>query len=52
MRSSPAVATVGFRSTLPPAMQLLDWLVVLGYFGVLFGLAWWVIKRKGYADDY
>jgi SSS family solute:Na+ symporter len=34
-------------------MQLLDWLVVLGYFGVLFGLAWWVIKSgKNTTDDY
>ena len=34
-------------------MQLLDWLVVLGYFGILFGLAWWVIKSgKDTADDY
>src|SRR5688572_8453424 len=34
-------------------MQLLDWLVVLGYFGVLFGVAWWVIKSgKDTTDDY
>jgi solute:Na+ symporter, SSS family len=34
-------------------MQTLDWLVVLGYFGVLFGLAWWVIKSgKETTDDY
>jgi SSS family solute:Na+ symporter len=34
-------------------MQLLDWLVVLGYFGILFGLAWWVIKSgKDTTDDY
>ncbi len=34
-------------------MQLLDWLVVLGYFGVLFGLAWWVIRSgKDTTDDY
>jgi SSS family solute:Na+ symporter len=34
-------------------MQLLDWLVVLGYFGILFGLAWWVIKSgKETTDDY
>ena len=34
-------------------MQLLDWLVVLGYFGILFGVAWWVIKSgKETTDDY
>jgi solute:Na+ symporter, SSS family len=34
-------------------MQLLDWLVVLGYFAVLFGLAWWVIRSgKDTTDDY
>jgi SSS family solute:Na+ symporter len=34
-------------------MQLLDWLVVLAYFAVLFGLAWWVIMSgKETTDDY
>jgi SSS family solute:Na+ symporter len=34
-------------------MQTLDWLVVLGYFGVLFGVAWWVIRSgKETTDDY
>jgi SSS family solute:Na+ symporter len=34
-------------------MQPLDWLVVLGYFGILFGVAWWVIKSgKETTDDY
>jgi solute:Na+ symporter, SSS family len=34
-------------------MQLLDWLVVLAYFGVLFGVAWWVIRSgKETTDDY
>ena len=34
-------------------MQTLDWLVVLGYFGILFGVAWWVIKSgKETTDDY
>ncbi len=26
--------------------QPLDWLVVGGYFGVLLGIAWWVLKQK------
>jgi SSS family solute:Na+ symporter len=34
-------------------MQLLDWLVVLAYFAILFGLAWWVIMSgKETTDDY
>jgi SSS family solute:Na+ symporter len=34
-------------------MHWLDWLVVVGYFGVLLVLAWWVIRRnRDTADDY
>ena len=34
-------------------MQLLDWFVVLAYFAVLFGVAWWVIMSgKETTDDY
>lgn len=34
-------------------MQLIDWLVILAYFGLLLGLTWWVIKRnRDTADDY
>jgi len=34
-------------------MHLIDWLVIVGYFLLLFGLAWWVIRRgKNTADDY
>ncbi len=34
-------------------MHFLDWLVILGYFALLFGIAWWVIlKSKDTADDY
>ena len=34
-------------------MQPLDWAIVAAYFGILFGLAWWVIKQnKDSADDY
>jgi len=34
-------------------MQALDWVVVLAYFAVILGLAWWVFKRgKDTADDY
>jgi SSS family solute:Na+ symporter len=34
-------------------MALADWLVVLAYFALLFGVAWWVIRRgKETADDY
>lgn len=34
-------------------MTPLDWLAVVAYFGVLLGVAWWVIaKNKDTADDY
>jgi len=34
-------------------LGLLDWLVIAGYFGLLFGIAWWVIlMNKDTADDY
>jgi len=34
-------------------METLDWLVIAGYFGLLLGVAWWVIaKNKDTADDY
>ena len=35
------------------AVQTLDWLIVAGYFAVILGLAWWVIKqRKDTSTDY
>ena len=34
-------------------MATLDWLVVLAYFAVILGMAWWVFRRgKDTADDY
>jgi solute:Na+ symporter, SSS family len=34
-------------------MQWLDWVVIAGYFGLLLGLAWWVIRQgRDTADDY
>ena len=34
-------------------MAFLDWIVILAYFGVLLGVAWWVIRQnKDTADDY
>jgi SSS family solute:Na+ symporter len=34
-------------------LELLDWLVIAGYFAILFGIAWWVIlMNKDTADDY
>lgn len=34
-------------------MEFLDWVVIAGYFGVLLGVAWWVIRQsKDTADDY
>ena len=28
------------------AIQTLDWIIVAGYFGIILGLAWWVIKKR------
>ncbi|NBC29188.1 MAG: sodium/solute symporter [Spirochaetes bacterium] len=34
-------------------METLDWIVIAGYFGLLLGVAWWVIKQgKDSAEDY
>jgi SSS family solute:Na+ symporter len=34
-------------------MAFIDWVVIAGYFGILLGLAWWVIRQsKDTADDY
>ena len=34
-------------------MAFLDWVVIAAYFGVLLGVAWWVIRQsKDTADDY
>ena len=34
-------------------LRTLDWLVIVGYFGIVVGLAWWVIrKRKTTSDEY
>ncbi|MCB0731860.1 MAG: sodium:solute symporter [Ignavibacteriae bacterium] len=27
-------------------LHTIDWLIILGYFGIILGLAWWVIKQK------
>jgi SSS family solute:Na+ symporter len=34
-------------------LHLLDWIIILGYFLVILGLAWWVIKQKNEdSEDY
>jgi SSS family solute:Na+ symporter len=34
-------------------MEFIDWLVIIGYFALLLGLAWWVIKQgKDNTEDY
>ncbi len=44
---SPMLAVAG--STLSP----LDWLAIAAYFGILLGVAWWVVsRRKDTAADY
>jgi SSS family solute:Na+ symporter len=36
-----------------PAMGLLDWLMILAYFGLMLGISWWVIRKgKDTTDDY
>jgi solute:Na+ symporter, SSS family len=36
-----------------PAFGAIDWLMIIGYFGVLFGITWWCVsKNKDTADDY
>ena len=27
-------------------LQTLDWLIISGYFALILGLAWWVIKQR------
>jgi hypothetical protein len=27
-------------------LHTVDWLVIAGYFGIILGLAWWIIKRQ------
>ncbi len=35
------------------SLTLIDWLVIAGYFAIILGLAWWVIKKqKNTSDDY
>lgn len=35
------------------SLTLIDWLVITGYFAIILGLAWWVIKKqKNTSDDY
>ncbi len=34
-------------------LHYLDWIVILGYFAIILGLAWWVIKQKNNnSEDY
>ena len=34
-------------------LTTIDWLVIAGYFAIILGLAWWVIKRRqNTSDDY
>ena len=34
-------------------LESFDWIAIVGYFGILLGVAWWVIlRRKDTADDY
>ena len=34
-------------------LHVIDWIVIIGYFGIILGLAWWVIKQKSKnSEDY
>ena len=34
-------------------MEIVDWIVIAGYFGLLLGVTWWVVlQNKDTADDY
>jgi SSS family solute:Na+ symporter len=44
---------VGTFQILAASLVTVDWIVIVGYFALLFGIAWWVImKSKDTADDY
>jgi SSS family solute:Na+ symporter len=44
---------VGTFQILASSLVTVDWIVIVGYFALLFGIAWWVImKSKDTADDY
>ena len=46
---TPTLAVTGSTATL----NAIDWLCVAAYFGILLGVAWWVVsKRKDTAADY
>lgn len=35
------------------SLHIVDWLIILGYFGIILGLAWWVIKQRTQdSEDY
>ena len=27
-------------------IQPIDWIIIVGYFGLILGLAWWVMRQK------
>ncbi|MEE8451017.1 MAG: sodium:solute symporter [Thermoguttaceae bacterium] len=55
---APVLATAAEGDAVAPAsaksaVDSVDWVVIAGYFTLLLGLAWWVIrKNKDTADDY
>ncbi len=43
----------GILGQLGGSFTTLDWVAIIGYFGILFGIVWWVVlKSKDTADDY
>ncbi|MFT3830976.1 MAG: sodium:solute symporter [Opitutaceae bacterium] len=40
-------------STAGPTLSGLDWLAIVGYFAILIGVGWWVVKKsKNTSEDY
>src|SRR4030042_4908227 len=47
------MGTFGVLAQVGGTFTVLDWVAIIGYFGILFGIVWWVVlKSKDTADDY
>ena len=52
-RKGPFMDVLGILAQAEGKFVTLDWVFIIGYFTILFGLAWWVIKKsKDTTDDY
>ncbi len=47
------MVSFGVLGQIGGSFTTLDWVAIIGYFGILFGIVWWVVlKSKDTADDY